>query len=98
MKIYADDQLLFEISDSDFKLLNNDLLCVEEDIKRRLQWVISHKLDLCYKSLKEEWDQKLADNPDISSVPTKRDEYVNFVTGLDDYKNRTDRESDIKPS
>ena len=93
MQIKIDDSVVFEISDVDVKLLEHDLINVEAEIRRRLEYIIKHKVEQCYKRLKDEWDKKLAEDPKIKSVPSKRDDYVSFITRLPSYQNRVERES-----
>lgn len=92
MQVKVNDKVIFEISDVDFKLLEHDLLDVPGEIERRLQYIIQHKVEQCYKRFKAEWDDKLSKDPDVNSIPTKRDDYVNFIIKLPDYKNREVRE------
>lgn len=92
MKIKINDKVIFEISATDRILLEHDLLDVDADIERRLEYIIKHKADQCYKRLREEWDKKLELDPLINSVPTKREDYVMFIKKHPNYKSRAQRE------
>lgn len=91
--IKKDNKELFQISDIDIKLLEHDLLNVDDDIDRRLQWVISHKCEQIYKRFKDEWESKLV-SEGAESIPAQRDAFVNMITARQDYKNRATREAE----
>lgn len=93
MKIYVDDQELFSLSEVQKQVIKNNVVSevFEEDMKRRLQWVLMHKYEECFKELKAEWDQKLAANG-VKMVPTDPDEYAVLVFSQPNYKNRSTRE------
>jgi hypothetical protein len=97
MKIKVNDDHLFEINDTRRKVICNDIPydIFEEDIKRRLQWVIMHKYDNCFKRLKEEWEPKLLENG-ISSFPAHPDEFAELVFRQHNYKCRKTREDEGK--
>lgn len=94
MQVKLDDKVIFEISDVDIKILENDLLDVQAEIERRLQYIITHKVDQCYRRLHQEWMQKLQQDPLIEAVPLKREDFVKYVMALPDYKNRATLEAE----
>ena len=63
----------------------------EDDLKRRLQWVLMHKYEECFKELKAEWDPKLA-AAGIDMIPTNPDKYAELVFSQADYQCRQTRE------
>jgi hypothetical protein len=93
MKISVNDQELFTLSETQKTVIKNDIPedIFDEDMKRRLQWVLTHKYEQCFKRLKDEWDQKLASNG-VKSVPTDPDEYAQLVFSQPNYKDRKARE------
>lgn len=93
MKITVDGVDLFELSDTQKKVIQNNVLndIFDEDMKRRLKWVIMHKYEQCFKELKEEWDKKLIDNG-VESVPTNPDAYARLVFSQPNYMDRKNRE------
>lgn len=93
MKISVNDQELFTLSDTQQKVIKNDILAdtFEEDMKRRIQWVIMHKYEECFKKLKEEWDFKIAQNG-VKMLPTDKEEYAELVFAQPNYKCRKARE------
>jgi hypothetical protein len=58
MKVYLDDKEIFEITQTDLDLLGHELLDVQSEIERRIQWVIAHKCEQVFKRIKEEWIPK----------------------------------------
>ena len=71
--------------------INRDIF--DEDMKRRIEWVLNHKYEQCYKKLKEEWDPKLIANG-VQSVPTDPDAYAQLVFSQPNYKDRKDRDEE----
>lgn len=94
MKISVDDKELFTLTDIQKQVMQDNIIedIFEEDLKRRLQWVLIHKYEQCFKALKEEWDQKLKSNG-VTMVPTDEEEYAKLVFSQRDYQNRSQRES-----
>ncbi len=95
MKISVNDQELFNLTDLQKEVMKNNIHedIFEDDLKRRLHWVLLHKYEECFKELKYEWDQKLASNG-IKMIPTDKDEYAQLVFAQSNYKNRAARELD----
>jgi len=87
MIVKVDDVKLFELTDTQKKVIKNDIPSgiFDEDMKRRLFYIIDHKYRQCFKRLKEEWDTKLADNG-VTSIPTDKDEYAELVFEQSNYK------------
>ena len=98
MKISVNDVELFTLSDIQKQVIQNDVLSsiFEDDMKRRLQWVLMHKYEECFKSLKNEWDAKLIANG-VKMVPTNPDEYAALVFEQPNYKNRSQRDAELLP-
>jgi hypothetical protein len=94
MKISVDNKDLFTLTATQKKVICNDINddIFEDDMKRRLQWVLMHKYENCFKRLKAEWDKKLLDNG-VKMMPTDPDEYANLVFSQPNYKNRSGRDS-----
>ncbi len=93
MKISIDDQHLFTLSETQKKVIKNDVLeeIFEEDMKRRVHYILTHKYEECFKRLKNEWDQKLIENG-ISMAPTNPESYAELVFSQPNYKNRSQRD------
>jgi hypothetical protein len=94
MKISVNDKELFTVSEIQKSVIKNDINndIFDEDMNRRLQWVLMHKYERCFARLKAEWDSKLAING-IKMIPTDPDEYATLVFSQPNYKDRTARES-----
>jgi len=95
MKISVNDQELFTLSDVQQQVIKNDIPedIFDADMQRRLQYILMHKYDECFKSLKEEWDSKLVANG-VTMVPTDRDEYAKLVFSQPNYKCRKTRDAE----
>lgn len=97
MKISLDGKDLFTLTEMQKKVMQNDI-CMEDfqaDIERRLRWVLTHKYEQCFIRLKAEWDKKLVTNG-VTSVPTHADEYAKLVFSQPNYKNRSEKEKEVK--
>lgn len=92
MQVKLDNEVILEIDQHMLDLLAYDLSNVNDEIKRRLHWVITHKADQCYERLEKEWLPKLRSNPNIVSIPKSRIDFVNLVKSQQDYKNREQRD------
>lgn len=94
MKILVDDKELLTLSDTQKQVIKNDISedMFEDDMKRRLKWVLMHKYDQCFERLKAEWDKKLAANG-VDMMPTDKDAYAKLVFAQPNYKDRAARES-----
>lgn len=93
MKISVNDQELFTLSETQKQVIQNDIHVemFDADMKRRLQWILMHKYEECFKDLKKEWDDKLAKNG-IKMIPTDPEEYAQLVFAQPNYKDRAARE------
>lgn len=98
MKISVNDQELFTLTETQKKVIQNDIPCeiFEEDMKRRLYWVlIGEKYRKCFERLKKEWEPKLI-TARYDSLPTNPDEFAELVFSQPEYKNRSVREAELK--
>jgi hypothetical protein len=97
MKISVDGKELFTLTDIQKQVIKDNVHAdiFEDDMKRRLQWVLTHKYEQCFLALKQEWDQKLASNG-VKSVPTDPDEYAQLVFSQPNYKNRKARDLEAR--
>lgn len=97
MKISVNDATLFELNETQKQVIKNDIPAdiFDEDMKRRLQYILTHKYERCFARLKAEWDQKLVQNG-VQSVPTDPDAYAQLVFAQPNYKDRAAREAQAK--
>lgn len=95
MKISVNDEHLFTLSDTQKKViedqLHNEIL--DESLRRRLQWSLIHKYEQCFKRLKQEWDPKLL-AAGIRMIPTDPDEYAQLVFSQPDYKSKAAQQAE----
>lgn len=97
MKISVDDQEIFTLTEVQKKVIKNDIPedVFENDMKRRLNWVLQHKYERCFERLKKEWEPKLKSNG-VQLIPVNNDQFASLVFSQLDYKNRSQREVEIK--
>lgn len=93
MKISVNDQELFSLSETQKKVICNDIPMdiLDSDLKRRLQYILTNKYERCFERLKQEWDSKLASNG-VSMMPTDPDAYAELVFKQPNYKDRLARD------
>lgn len=97
MKVSVDGQEIFSLSETQKKVIKNDIHSdiFEDDMRRRLKWVlVDEKYRKCFERLKAEWDPKLANR--MSSIPTDPDALAELIFSQPDYKNRSQREFESK--
>lgn len=93
MKISVDDIELFRLSETQKKVIKNDINedVFDEDMKRRLQYILTHKYERCLERLKQEWIPRLKSSG-VSSIPLNDDEFAELVFSRPEYKGKKDRE------
>lgn len=91
MKITVNGQDLLEVQEWEKDILKGEILGdkLEEDLKRRLKWVIEHKIDRCFTRMFEHWMPIFREDPTYSTVPTDKKEFVALVLAHPQYKNRS---------
>jgi len=87
MKILVDGIELLDINETQKKIIADDVNIdiIEDDIKRRLKWVIQHKCDFNMERLKKYWIPKL-EKEGIKSIPTNNEELAEIIFAHKDYK------------
>ncbi len=93
MKISVNDEELFKLSDTQKKVIKNDIHdeFFEQDMKRRLKYILTHKYERCFERLKKEWEPKLRE-AGVKMIPTDPEEFSELVFTQPLYKNRSQRE------
>ncbi len=93
MKISVDDQECFTLSETQKKVIQNDIHSeiFEDDMKRRLHYILTHKYEQCFKRLKAEWEPKIAASG-AKSIPLDPEEFAEVVFAHPEYKNRSQRD------
>lgn len=92
MKFYVDEELVFELSDTQKKVIMNDINSDEfvDDMKRRVKWVIENKLENCQERLHKEWLPLLSKS--LDSLPTNKDAISEIIFLQSEYYDRKSRD------
>jgi len=95
MKISVNDHVILELNETQLGVLGDEIskMKLEEDLKRRIKWVLTHKYENCFARLKKEWEPKLVANG-ITSFPADKDEFAQLVFSQEDYKDEDKRVQD----
>jgi hypothetical protein len=98
MKISVNDTELYTVSATQLNVIKDYISASEldADLKRRLEWVLMHLYDECYKRLFDEWFTKLAARG-VASIPTDKDAFANLVFEQSDYLDRAGRDAASQP-
>lgn len=93
MKITVDGQQVLELTETQKKVIKNDINedLFNEDMKRRVKWVLEHKYERCYERLRKEWEPKLIAKG-AASLPTDKDAFAQLVFSQPEYQDRKQRE------
>ena len=75
------------ISDLDMKVLEHDLI----DVNQWIQEAVAGKISNCTKRMISEWQPKLFADPAVDNIPADENAFINLVVSRDDYKNRSQR-------
>jgi hypothetical protein len=86
MKFFVDTKQVYELNSTQQKVIQDNIKSdvFVSDMERRVNWVISHKYDMCYDDLIKRWLPKLRDRYD--SLPTSKDALAELVFAQPDYK------------
>lgn len=97
MKISVNDHEIFTLSETQKKVIQHDipLEIFDEDMKRRLHWVLTHKYERCFERFKQEWEPKLKERG-VEMIPTNEEKFAQLVFSQSDYKDRSTREKEAK--
>ena len=93
MKISVDGEEIFTLNETQKKVIKNDIHedIFEEDMKRRIKFILEHKYQKCFERLKAEWEPKLKNQG--ASIPDDPTEFAHLVFSLPTYKDRKSREA-----
>lgn len=97
MKISVNDQEILTLTETQKDVIRHDIPTelFDEDMKRRMRYILVHKYEQCFKRLKKEWDEKLRQNG-VAMIPTDPEAYAQLVFSQPNYQNRSQRsENDI---
>lgn len=93
MKIHVNNVCVCELNDTQKKVICNDIHSdqFDEDMCRRVNYIVMHKYEQCMKRLREEWMPKLKEMK-VESVPLNDDAFAELVFSCDGYRDRKSRE------
>ena len=82
-------EITITISDTDIKLLQNDLL----DVSEWINGAVDGKINNCWKRFQQEWTTRLMNDESFTDpIPSNREDFIALVTSRPDYLSREDRE------
>lgn len=95
MIFYVNDKKVLELNSTQQKVIQDNIKSdiFVSDMERRVNWVISHKYDVCYDDLIKRWLPKLRER--YESLPTSKDALAELVFAQPDYKASWDVETFI---
>lgn len=96
--------ITINISDTDEKILYNDLLKVvtqdgadNEGIKDWCEKAIVGRINYSWKEFRKKWiDILMADETFTDSIPSNKEDFINLVLARPDYKDRTTRDAEAE--
>ena len=96
MKVSVNGVDLFEVSETQKKVICDHVASeiFDEDMKRRLQWVIGHLYEQSFLELRKRWEPVISTR--VANVPSNWDDYANLVFAQPEYKDRSARAAEEK--
>ena len=97
MKVDVDNKNLFQLSEHHKKVIQWDIPTedFENDMKRRIQYIVMHKYQQCIDRLIKEWEPKLRER--FPNLPTNQEALANLIMNQPDYKDRSQRQRENRP-
>lgn len=94
MKIFMNSEQILELKEIHQKVIQNDIPSeiFEADMKRRVQYILTHKYERCLERLKNEWMPKLKER--LQNIPTDDESLAQIILSQPDYKDRSQREAE----
>jgi len=91
MKIYIDDHLIYEFTDTEYKVLLSNMLKEEfiDEISRRIRWVLRQKYDNSIEELKKKW-LPILKKEGKEFIPLDDEKFAAMIFAREDYKSRSD--------
>jgi len=95
MKFVVDGEQILELNETKKKVIGNDIHedQLNQDLKRRVGYIVTHKYEQCLKRLKSEWMPKLKAKG-VQNVPLDDDQFAELVFQQPEYKSRKQRDLD----
>lgn len=97
LSIKVNDVEIMQVSDDDITILANDLpkADIENEIIRRIQYIVSEKINNCQNRLFTQWLPSLRASK--ATVPTDTPSVNQEIYALPDYKDRDARDAEKQP-
>lgn len=94
MKIYVDNECVYEAGEHEQNVLLDDITRTKlrDEVKRRVRWVIAHKVEQCEKRLIDRWFSTLQERYD--TLPSKSHQLVKLIKEQTDYLPKTNFDVD----
>lgn len=91
----SDLKINFTVSETDQKILKNEMISIEEWADGALKGVTAH----AWKKFQNEWLLKLTNDASFTdAIPSGKTEFVALVTSRADYKDRAARDAENAPA
>lgn len=92
MKVSVDDQELFILTDFQKQVIQYTVPeeIFDEDMKRRLHWILMHKYEHTIRLLRDAWSAPLQERG-IDAASMSNEEFANCVFAQSDYMNYSQR-------
>lgn len=93
MKVSINDVELFTMNEIKKQVIRNDIPreVLEDDLQRRMAYIMVHKYERCMDHLKKEWMPKLQ-ALGVESIPLDDDAFAAVVFARPEYKDFSDTE------
>ena len=97
MKVSVDGVEVLSLNNTQKKVIQHDISSeiFESDMKRRVNYILTHKYERCLERLKREWEPKLI-AAGVKAFPTDPDEFAKLVFKQPGYKSRSQRDKESK--
>lgn len=98
MRVEVDGEQVVEIQPWEMKLLEFLIpkADLDADLKRRVQYILTHKVERAFYEFEQEWLKNLRADPSVSSIPTDKEQFIQMVTARPDYKDRDARDAELR--
>ena len=87
-----------EILEEGFDVEDHEELALKayyNDPEATLKYFIENKIYLRRKAFVKEEENKMINDPNITEIPAKQDDFINMVCSKPEYKNRAEREAEL---
>jgi len=95
MKVKYNEKEILTLNETKRKVFLHEMLeeGFDEDIERRLQWVLTHKYEQCMKRLRDEWVPKFR-LKGLATIPLDDDQLAELIFSQAEYQSRSKRDKE----